>query len=653
MNKNNNIILERVNISKEITLDLSYWTILLISFILQGTLVSWTFPLHELFSDNPLFYIDGAMHWFRITAAQNLAQAGNLIGIDPFFGSGVPVGIAMNPAAKVPTIMAIVLGLKAVLAWKLYAFGCALLGPICVPLSARILHLGRSTVLISSGLGILIWWVSMFRWFHTAGLVSFVFAAFLGLPYLAALYRYAEGEGGFWTVIGLGGIGAAGLYIHPLFPIPIIVGSLILFAMHPRILAQRHALNLILVIPLLAIIPSIPWIYPTFFLSFITEPSGITHQALVDPSMIWMELLGIWKGNAHGANLYPFIALGAAWAVFASQPGRVRQIIWVFTALGIFLALYAALAAIVPMLALWTQPNRFSPVAYLYLTIPCSIGISTMIGCLHEKRRPLVQMASVAPVLLAFGLGIVYGVRELIQETSYTDGPHYGEPPPEVKPLGGYTRFILSWLAQNTSPDARILFETSNARIYDGSQIAGYLAYNSEREFIGGPYPFQHFAGFWDGVLFRKPIREMTADKFRRYADLYNIGSVIVFSKASIHFFDTLDFAHLSGEYEHLRAYKLDRSPSYIIGGIGTIVARTHNKIQLAGLEGSAVILKYHFLPGLRSDPPTPMEPIYLEDDPNPFIRLPSPPQRLMLYLPWPSRVIEVNHHEKTSILHH
>ena len=43
------------------------------------------------------------------------------------------------------------------------------------------------------------------------------------------------------------------------------------------------------------------------------------------------------------------------------------------------------------------------------------------------------------------------------------------------------------------------------------------------------------------------------------------------------------------------------------------------------GLDGT-VVLRYHSVPCLRTDPPVEWEPVYLEDDPVPFIKL-RPPQ--------------------------
>ncbi|MEL7449134.1 MAG: hypothetical protein AAFN78_07990, partial [Pseudomonadota bacterium] len=73
--------------------------------LLQALLVSLTFPVTELFSDLPLFHIDNAAHWYRITTAANLAESGNVVGYDPFFNAGTATGIAANPAAKVPALL--------------------------------------------------------------------------------------------------------------------------------------------------------------------------------------------------------------------------------------------------------------------------------------------------------------------------------------------------------------------------------------------------------------------------------------------------------------------------------------------------------------------------------------------------------------------
>jgi hypothetical protein len=43
------------------------------------------------------------------------------------------------------------------------------------------------------------------------------------------------------------------------------------------------------------------------------------------------------------------------------------------------------------------------------------------------------------------------------------------------------------------------------------------------------------------------------------------------------------------------------------------------------GVDGS-VVLRYHSVPCLRADPPVAWEPVFLEADPVPFIKLRPPP---------------------------
>jgi hypothetical protein len=49
---------------------------------------------------------------------------------------------------------------------------------------------------------------------------------------------------------------------------------------------------------------------------------------------------------------------------------------------------------------------------------------------------------------------------------------------------------------------------------------------------------------------------------------------------------------------------------------------------------GSEVVLKYHYVPGLVTEPPVQLSGEHLLDDPMPFIRIANPPAQLRLYLP-------------------
>src|SRR6185503_9079142 len=116
----------------------------------------------------------------------------------------------------------------------------------------------------------------------------------------------------------------------------------------------------------------------------------------------------------------------------------------------------------------------------------------------------------------------------------------YGAAPPEVKPPGDYSVWLMDWLKRRTTADSRVLFETSNARIHDQGHMAGYYAYSSQREFIGGPYPQMLVVSAWDGFAFGKPIADIPTARMAEYLSAYNIGAIVVHSDAARSYFDAM-----------------------------------------------------------------------------------------------------------------
>ena len=130
--------------------------------VCQFALLSVSFPLAELLTDNPLFYIDNAAHWYRVTVADNLFRVGNITGYDPFFNAGTMAGIAANPAAKVPAAMAILLQshFNEIQIWKLYVFAASMVAAVSLPFALSLLRAPSDTIVYGSIGGLLLWWVS-------------------------------------------------------------------------------------------------------------------------------------------------------------------------------------------------------------------------------------------------------------------------------------------------------------------------------------------------------------------------------------------------------------------------------------------------------------------------------------------------------------
>ena len=192
----------------------------------------------------------------------------------------------------------------------------------------------------------------------------------------------------------------------------------------------------------------------------------------------------------------------------------------------------------------------------------------------------------------------------------------------------------MDWLQHRTTGDARVLFETSLGRVHDQAHMAGYYAYAAQREFIGGPYPFTHFAGVWDGWVFGKRISDIPAERMGEYLSQYNVGWILVHSDVAKQYFDALPGVRLDGEYGKLRAYIVEGPHSYFLQGSGRVQARGHNNLVLGDVTGEQIVLKYHYVPGMTTEPPVRIEGVRMLDDPNLFVRIANPPARLRLFLP-------------------
>ena len=587
----------------------------------QFLLVSWTFPISALVADTPLFYIDGAYHWYQMHVARELASQGNLTGYDPFFSAGHTAGVTMNASAKVPALLAAAFGelFAEAQIYKVYVFTAAALAPAFMPIAAGLSGLDRQSTLIATTLGLFAWWASGFRWYHTAGMVSFVLACYLALPYVAGLVRAVYGPGLVTThVVLLSLVGAVGLFLHPLFPILVVLASLPHLAANWRQTNWARAATVVSVVAILSMLPNVPWVIAMLTAHTTVADIG-QYQRRVDLMTIPREMLGLWREDAMGAKAYLGIVISATVAAVAASHAHERNLARASLGAWLLIALFAAVGAAVPGVGT-VQPNRFSSAAYLFLALPAGIGVCTLLGMLARaawrKRIPLAG----AGILCASSFG--WSAWELAREVSYAPVGHYGPIPPEVRGPGAKSRWLQNWLAENTTPEGRVMFETSRARIHDRAHMAGYYAITSRREFIGGPYPLMFFASYWDGFAFGKPLDLTSVDEFRRLLEIYNIGWIVAHSAKSRQYLSSVPGVVPAGEYDDLSTYRVQQPLSFFIAGSGRIEERGINRVVVADLKDAEVIIKYHYVAGLTADPPARIEQYRLPGIPQPFVRL-------------------------------
>lgn len=604
-------------------------SVVFLALLVQFLLLAREFPVSELFSETPLLHIDSAFHWFEISEAQALWAGHRLVGYNPWFAAGYADGVNYNASAKFPALLAALLSpwLSASVAYKLYSFGSAWLAPACVPVAMRLLRADIAATSATTVFGILLWWISGLHWYHTAGMVSYVFSCYAALPYIALIWRGITEPLLPRHVAALALYGAVGLAYHPLFPLPVLFCVPALAALSWERVKARQMLILLAVVPPLCLLPNLSWILPSLHYGGLA--SSQPFQKAIDITIAWQEALGRIEGYARGARINPVLWLFALGGLGVTRDGQWRRMSLAFVLAAGALILFAATGAALPKVGA-IQPNRLSMAAYLLLAIPAGLGISAMARTLAARHLPLpVPVGSVAALLLMS----VFFAKELARELSWADGPRHGAHPPEVKGLGDISRRLLDWLGRNTNAEARVLFETSLGRIHDGAHMAGYLALNAQREFIGGPYVHMHHAGFWDGFVFGRKIAAFTSGEFAERLALYNIGWVIVHSAPSKEFLDRQPGISVRAEQGPLKVYEVAGPRSFFVEGAGRVAGRGFNRLDLQDLSGPAVTLKYHYVPGMAADPPVKLEPVLLQNDPEPFVRIIAPPPAATLSL--------------------
>jgi len=603
--------------------------LLVIVIAVQLALLWRSFPLAAVLSDVPLLNVDMAFHWYQVSVAGALWKEGRVVGFDPWFAAGHIGGIPYNASAKVPALIAAMMPhwFSAASAYKAYCVLTAILSPACVVVALRMWRADSLSLAVGAVFGVLMFWVSALRWYYSVGMVSYVLAAFLALPYVALLWRAVVEPLRWWTIPTLIVIGALGLFNHPLFALPVLLSAPFIVAAYFADLQWRQVVVVIALVPALTFIISLPWILPTVHLPGWSDTSLSPYQKAVDGKIIWDELLGRITVHARGARINSIVMLSTFVALASvSGKGPRRQHI-VHGGAACAMLIFASFGALSPVVAT-LQPNRLSTAAFLFLAIPASYGWAWMLRTTLQRQNSVVLRAGLGLALLA-AIGIP--ARELFLELSAANVPRHGRPAPEVTGPGELTRWLEQWLLENTTDDGRVLFETSLGRIYDGGHVAGYLAIRTQREFIGGPYVFMHHAGFWDGHLFGLPIEQLSANDWVARFKLYNIKWVIVHSLKSRVALADLPQITLRATHGPVSIFEVAGQSSYFLQGSGRVSARRWNRVEVTDIVGAPVILKYHYVPGLHTEPATRIEPTYLLGDPSPFVLLPEPPKSVII----------------------
>jgi hypothetical protein len=197
---------------------------------------------------------------------------------------------------------------------------------------------------------------------------------------------------------------------------------------------------------------------------------------------------------------------------------------------------------------------------------------------------------------------------------------------------------IVDWIARETAGNGRVLFEESGDEtgfVYDGTYLSAFLPHLTGRQLIGGPINLyndrHHFAEFHSGQMFKRDVRMLGDAELRDYLRLYNIAAVVTFHPASIQRLQAIPgLVTTERRIGPVHLMRVNQPLTWLIAGEGKVEAGL-NRLEISGIMGEEIILKYHWVEGLSTSPPTKVEPVKMLDDPIPFIKLVAPPSSVSL----------------------
>jgi hypothetical protein len=197
-----------------------------------------------------------------------------------------------------------------------------------------------------------------------------------------------------------------------------------------------------------------------------------------------------------------------------------------------------------------------------------------------------------------------------------------------------YQRPLIRYV-QNAAPlDGRLMIETRD----DGMpHVADWLAATTGQPIIGGPHPGSHmigrytlFSGLYlvndrfheEPVAFGRRLSDMDEAAFARALSDYHVVLIAARSEAVV--------KALAGWTEAVRPleplggfmmFEVRHPSGWFAEGSGR-VKFDFDRIDIDDASKGTLILKAHWLPTLRAEPPLDLKPRVMGDDPAPFIEI-------------------------------
>ncbi len=587
------------------------WLVVAVHAALVARFVSIQDWLHPIVSGDYSLHFYEALH-----AAEHFRRSSSLWAYDPYWMAGYPDGlVALIDNKLLALALALVPAGVQALVFNAGVVATLLSVPVLGYLSGRLAYGSRPEATFVALAGVAAaFTVPMVVFYWVGGGISFLLASILVVPVALGLEKVLEEESGL-SPRGLGWIAAATLLvaIHPvivlalgggLLPLALARGSRGRLLVSPATLA---ALGILAVALLLALLPPLA---VARFVGRIGAERTIGWWTAADFLQggwprLWQDWGGGllrtragWTGGAGGLVGLVLLALAARERAIdrvdaAPIPRGVRLAPW--SAAGVCFLLAYGSSWIAPLR--FVQPYRFLVPLAFFLCVPAGRG--AVLWCRSLRARSLgaaAGLAIVAAILVEGGWAAKDAVVATVEDET------------EAR--------VAAFFEQLPRDPGRLLVEslwTNVPAVPDGSVRTTVkrfvlLPLRIDRECIGyqgtAALSAHRYAAFGYGRALGRDLAASSEADLESLLHRYAVSWVVACSapsrRALARFGGVLERVQAVEECEILRVRRPE--PSRLLEGSGRAEAKL-DRIDVHDAAGERIVLKYHWVPGLRAVP--------------------------------------------------
>jgi hypothetical protein len=582
--------------------------------------VAYVFPPRVVFSTLPYGGGDYQTHYHQtLRVAEALRSTGHLWAYEPQFLCGHPAGLIFDVDNKAHFLFSYGLsrlGVPLATAFNLFSLLSALIAPLVLLLSARLLKLGQREQLAVLTLSIPTYFLdTTCRFFSTAGMISYVMAAQLSILTIALFWRLMQEPRARYFVPLLLLMPLA--HLTHVWAFPLLAGPAVLFYARAfrRLPLAGHLQVMAVGAAVLAV--NAYWLIPSFAHADLMTHSDKLGQARPQHFLLDLfEILPFRPPVTLQTTLFRYLALAAAIVVVIRWwRARDERTFPALVLLGwTFFLTY--ISAYIPLVRL-TEPYRFVLALTMAGVVLCGPFVAEV--CSREAWRGQFSFAGrvlvvlgVTLVLPQLGHQVLASAPELIPNRDAPTAPRH-DPPPWEKEAMAPAEMEMTLRQKNIPPDYLAMADFLRRRCTDEGRIlvepwelGEFLGWATDLHIIGG-FPDRRLV-YEASNLFRD---HPTADRywgkdFADYVERYNVRYLLLHLPIFPMIESRRPLLSLIGRHGPYRVYRINHTASYFIRGSGRI--RTElNRIALEDVHPDpttgTVAIRFHYLRTLRCSP--------------------------------------------------